>query len=87
MQSDALNEGGLHTIMAIPLTTNLMNADALGNVVITKAQSGLSKDCMTIPFQMYPLDRARFIEQVGEVSEKVMRRVEDGLLQVLDIRV
>jgi mRNA-degrading endonuclease toxin of MazEF toxin-antitoxin module len=86
MQSNALNEGGLHTIMGMPLTTNLVNADALGNVIITKAQSGLSKDCMTVPFQMYPLDRARFVERAGVVSEKIMRRVEDGLLQALDIR-
>jgi mRNA interferase MazF len=79
IQADYLNASHFQTILVVPLTTNLLTANAPGNVLVPKVQTGLSKDSVAIVAQVYPADRTRFIEQVGQVSDKVLGRLVEGI--------
>jgi mRNA interferase MazF len=43
MQNDFFNRSKINTAIVIPLTTNMILADAPGNIVITKGESKLKK--------------------------------------------
>ncbi|MDR0910138.1 MAG: type II toxin-antitoxin system PemK/MazF family toxin [Spirochaetaceae bacterium] len=84
IQADFLNNSRFQTVLSIPLTTNMIYADMPGNVYISKAESGLSKDSVAITPQIYPLDRSQFVERAGKVSTIVLQQLIDGLSLVME---
>jgi mRNA interferase MazF len=85
MQSDAFNKSKLNTIVVIPLTTNLILANAPGNVFIEKDESGLSKDSVVVVSQINAIDRHRLIERVSTINRTMLNEVEYGIKMVLGI--
>ena len=85
VQADAFNRSRIATIVAITLTSNLRLADAPGNVLIPRRDSGLSKDSVANVSQLVTLDRADLTERVGPMSEELLRQVDRGLRLVLDL--
>jgi mRNA interferase MazF len=85
MQSDAFNKSKLNTIVVIPLTTNLILANAPGNVFIEKDESGLSKDSVVVVSQINAIDRDRLIERVSTINRTMLNEVEYGIKMVLGI--
>ena len=65
VQNDAFNIKELHTVLAVPLITNIILADAPGNVFIDKIDSGLPKDSVAVVSQTGVIDKARISEKVG----------------------
>jgi len=44
VQDDEFNRSSIQTVVIIPFSTNLLLADAPGNVFLEKEKTGLSKD-------------------------------------------
>jgi mRNA interferase MazF len=86
VQGDDFNRSNIHTIVVVPLTTNLRLEEAPGNVLIEKEESTLSKDSVAVVSQIYAIDKRRMLEKVRRIDARVLDQVEQGLLLVLGIR-
>ena len=85
IQADAINVSKIHTTIVIPLTTNLVLADAPGNVFVGKEESGLSKDSVLVVSQITVIDKTRLIKYEHSLSQKTFDEVENGIKLILDI--
>lgn len=86
IQSDAFNASQLKTIVVIAITSNLRLADAPGNILLKKTDTGLKKDSVANVSQVLTLDKQFLTEQAGQLSNQLMHQVDSGLLLLLDIR-
>jgi len=85
IQSDFLNESGIHTTVVLPLSTNTLLAEMPGNVLVRKAVSKLAKDSVIAAHQIHVIDRQRLVERVSKPRKQVLQEVEACLLFVLGI--
>ena len=85
VQSDAFNRSGIGTVVALVLTTNLKQAAAPGNVTVTRRETGLTRKSIVNVSQIVTLDRRRFTDRVGRVSDTVLGQVEAGMRLVLGL--
>jgi mRNA interferase MazF len=83
VQSDYFTASRINTVICIPFTTNLVLADAPGNVFINKSDTGLGKDSVAIVSHLTCMDKARFIEKVSALDPGLLIDVEEGILLVL----
>lgn len=83
VQSDDFNRSRIRTVISVVLTTNLRLAEAPGNVLVEKEDSGLPRDSVANVSQVITLDRTFLTERVSRVSDRIMMSVENGLRTVL----
>lgn len=75
VQSDALNRSRISTVVCVPLTSNVVWADAPGNVLLPSHATGLPKDSVANVSQIVALDKSILTDRVGKLS-----RAKLGLL-------
>jgi mRNA interferase MazF len=68
VQGDALNRSRIATVVCVPLTSNLVWADAPGNVLLAGATTGLPKDSVANVSQVVTLDKTVLTDRVGKLS-------------------
>jgi mRNA interferase MazF len=85
VQDDAFNRSRIHTTIVIPITTNLGLADAPGNVLLTKEESGLSQDSVLVVSQLSTIDKKRMVEKASIIESNLLREAEYGIKMVLGI--
>ncbi len=85
VQSDFFNQSRIQTVLAVGLTSNLRLAQAPGNVLLPASGTGLPKDSVANVSQLVTLDKSCLIELAGNLDEKTMARVEDGLKVILGL--
>ncbi|MCL2008731.1 MAG: type II toxin-antitoxin system PemK/MazF family toxin [Treponema sp.] len=85
IQNDLLNLSKLNTAIIVPLSSNLLYADAPGNLLILKEEAKLSKDSVILFPQIRVIDRKRLVEKISKLSKEFMIDVENSLLFVLGI--
>ena len=85
IQNDFFNKSKINTVIVIPLTTNLILADAPGNILITKSQSKLKKDSVITLSQIAVIDRRRLIEKITKIDRPIFEKVENNIMFVLGI--
>jgi len=83
IQDDSFNQSKINTIIVIPLTTNLALENAPGNVMITKEETGLSKDSVLVISQLSAIDKSRMIERICRIESNIIREVEYGINMIL----
>jgi len=86
IQNDFFNRSKINTTIVIPLTTNLMLADAPGNILITKNESKLKRDSVITLSQIEVIDRRRLIEKITKIDRATMEKIENNILFILGIR-
>lgn len=86
IQADSFNKSSINTVVAIPLTTNLLLSEAPGNVLLKKKDTKLSRDSVAIVSQPVTLDKTRFIEKAGRIQPDKLAAIEDGIKLVLSLR-
>jgi mRNA interferase MazF len=67
----------------VVLTTNLRLAEAPGNVAFSKEDTALPADSVANVSQIVTLDKTFLAERVGQVSDRIMMSVEEGIRMVL----
>ncbi len=67
VQSDALNQSRISTVVCVPLTSNLKWALAPGNVSLSARVTGLPKDSVANVSQIMPLDKSLLTERAGKL--------------------
>ena len=83
MQSDDFNRSRIQTVVAVALTSNLLLAQAPGNVLLKARVSGLSKDSVANVSQIVTLDKDCLTERIGHIRGEDLMRVENGIRLVL----
>jgi mRNA interferase MazF len=86
IQNDFFNNSKINTTIVIPLTTNLILADAPGNILITKHESKLKKDSVITISQIEVIDRKRLIEKITKIDRTIIEKIENNILFILGIR-
>jgi len=85
IQNDFFNNSKINTTIVIPLTTNLLLADAPGNILITKHESRLKKDSVITISQIEVIDRQRLIEKITKIDRSIIEKIENNILFILGI--
>lgn len=85
VQDDALTRSKLHTVMVVPITSNLKRGAAPGNVVLARSHSRLRVESVALVCQVLTLDKHFLSERVSALPKSTMARIDDGLRQVLSL--
>jgi mRNA interferase MazF len=83
VQCDAFNRSNIQTVVCVPLTSNLVWADAPGNVLLPSSISGLAKDSVANVSQIITVDRKFLSERVGRVPAGKLEAILNGIGIVL----
>ncbi|AFZ24224.1 growth inhibitor [Cylindrospermum stagnale PCC 7417] len=83
IQSDEFNRSLIRTVIAAVLTTNLRLAEAPGNILVTTDETGLPQDSVVNVSQVITVDKSFLMEQVSQISDRLMVLVDEGLRLVL----
>jgi mRNA interferase MazF len=85
VQSNPFNQSRIATVVVAVVTSNLVLAEAPGNVRIGKSESGLSRASVVNVSQLVTLDRSVLTHRVRMLPADVMRVIDDGLRLVLGV--
>ncbi len=85
IQTDPFNSSRINTVIAAILTSNLRLAEAPGNVLLTKRQSGLRKDSVINISQIVTLDKSFLTGRAGRLVPAKQTEVDEGLRLVLGL--
>ena len=86
IQNDFFNNSKINTTIVIPLTTNLLLAEAPGNILISENESKLRRDSVMVISQIEVIDRQRLIEKIAAIDGAIIKKVEDSIMFVLGIK-
>jgi mRNA interferase MazF len=85
VQDDHLTASALSTVMVVPLTSNLRRVTAIGNVALSKRDTGLPRESVALVCQVMTLDKAFLDEPARSLPAKLMRAVDSGLRVTLSL--
>lgn len=85
VSADIFNESAINTVIVATMTSNLARAHALGNVLVTAAESGLPRDSVINVTQLLALDKRELDQFVGQLPRERLGRLDIGLKIVLDL--
>jgi mRNA interferase MazF len=83
IQNNAYNHGAINTVIVCALTTNVRLAYVPGNVLLKQGEAGLPKESVVNVTQVYTVDKRHLVEKIGTLSKARVRRILEGLSQVL----
>ena len=86
IQDNAFNRSKIHTVLVVPLTTNIELAKAPGNVYAAKEKTKLPKDSVIVVSQLMALDKKRLIKKRANPDNSLLSETERGLLLVLGLK-
>ena len=85
IQSNDFNRSRISTVVVAVITSNLVLADAPGNVRIPARASGLKKASVVNVSQIITVDKSYLTERVGKLKVNYMNEVDDGLRLVMAV--
>ena len=83
VQRDAINRSRIATVVCVPLTSNLILAEAPGNVLLAARTTGLSKDSVANVSQVLTLDKAVLTDRVSKLPRAKVELLLAGIDVVL----
>ena len=86
LQNDFFNKSNINTTIVIPLTTNMLLAEAPGNMLLRKTESKLKKDSVITISQIEVIDRRRLIEKITKIEKALLEKIENNMMFVLGIK-
>ncbi|MDA3916669.1 MAG: type II toxin-antitoxin system PemK/MazF family toxin [Deltaproteobacteria bacterium] len=79
IQNNIFNSSNINTVVVCSLTSNLKRAKAPGNVPLNKSEANLPKKSVVNISQIYTVNKSDLVEKIGQVSEKRMYKILEGL--------
>jgi len=83
VQCNALNRSRIGTVVCVPLTSNLKWADAPGNVLLPKSETGLPQDSAANVSLIVALDKALLRDRVRKIPRRRLELILSGFDTVL----
>ncbi len=85
VSSNEFNQSRINTVIVVIVTSNLRLTDAPGNFLISKKESGLSKESVVNVSQVLTLDKSFLSRKSGNLSSKKLLFLNEGLRLTLSI--
>ena len=85
VQSNPFNDSRIATVIVAVVTSNLVLAEAPGNVRLAKSESGLPKPSAINVSQLLTIDKSLLTERVRALPGPSMHQVEQGLRLILKL--
>ena len=85
LQDNSFNKSKIRTTVVLSISTNMLLADAPGNVLLKKKESRLPKDGVINVSQISTIDKQRLIEKIGSISTTTEERIDAGVKLVLGL--
>ena len=85
IQADDFNRSQIATVIALAITSNTKLANAPGNVLLSKKQTGLSKTSVANISQAITIDKNFLTEKTGCLDSKTFKKIESGLRLILKL--
>lgn len=79
IQNNVFNISKIKTVVVCVLTSNLKRAKAPGNVLLEKGEANLRKRSVVNISQFYTVNKNDLVEKIGQVSEKRLLQILDGI--------
>jgi len=79
IQADSFNRSRIQTVVVAAVTSNTALAEAPGNVLIHRRESGLKKDSVVNVSQILTIDRTLLMERIGTLPSRAMAQIDEGL--------
>lgn len=79
IQNNLFNASRINTIVVCSLTSNLNRAKAPGNVPLNKGEANLPRKNIVNISQIFTVNKTDLVEKIGQVSQKRMMEVLDGI--------
>ena|SRR5665647_406666 len=79
IQNNLFNASRISTIVVCSLTSNLIRANAPGNVLLNKGEANLPRKSIVNISQIFTVNKSDLVEKIGQVSKKRMTEVLDGI--------
>jgi mRNA interferase MazF len=86
VQVDSFNRSRIHTVIIVAITSNLRLAKAPGNVLIHPNDSGLSRPSVANVSQVLTVDKSYLTERIAILPARLVRKIDQGLSLVLDLK-
>lgn len=83
VQSNAVNQSRIATVIVAAVTSNLALAEAPGNVRLARGDSGLAKPSVVNVSQLVTLDRSVLTERIRGLPAEAMHAVDQGIRLML----
>jgi len=85
IQSNNFNRSKIATVIGIVISSNIMLANAPGNIFLPQKVSGLSKDSVVNVSQIITVDKTFLTEYVAVLPQKYIAQIEEGIRLVLSL--
>ena len=85
VQSNAVTESRIATVIVAVVTSNLALAEAPGNVRLAKSESGWPQPSVVNVSQLITVDKSILTGKLKSLPSSVMLRVEEGVRLVLSL--
>lgn len=79
VQGDSINRSRIATVVCVPLTSNVLWADAPGNVLLPPRVTGLAKSSVANSSLILAIDQAQLSERVGKLPAKTLAQLLNGI--------
>ena len=83
VQGNALNRSRIGTVVCVPLTSNLKWADAPGNVLLSRSETGLPQDSVANVSLIVTIDKQQLTEKVGKLAARRLQLLFAGIDTIL----
>ena len=70
IQNNLFNASRISTIVVCSLTSNLIRANAPGNVLLNKGEANLPRKSIVNIAQIFTVNKSDLVEKIGQVSKK-----------------
>jgi mRNA interferase MazF len=86
VQNNLMNSTALNTVLACPMTSNLRHGRAIGNVTLRRREGGLPQESVVQVAGLTAIDRQRFSELAGSISQVRLAQILSGIVSLLQPR-
>ena len=85
VQTNAINDSKINTIIMIAITSTLRFSELPGNVTLRKGEANMPKRCVINVSQIKSVDKNSIKEKIGTLTKEKMAEVEEGVRLILDL--
>ena len=85
IQSNALNDSKLNTVVMLAITSTLKFGELPGNVMLRKGEANMQRKCVINATQIKSVDKMSLVEKIGTLSNQKLEEVVQGLKLVMDM--
>lgn len=79
IQNNVFNQSRINTVVACVITSNLIRAEAPGNVLLEKDEANLPKQSVVNVSQIFTIDKRDLAERIGALSRQRIHQILDGI--------